>query len=151
VSDVAIAAGIKMWKGFILSGGLMYRVFRAFALSSILAVVSGCAICQEENRFLLTKLDRAAAGTVITNSTAAQVAAAPIAIPVAMTAGAIDFAILNPARAVVPAYRDTSKAVWEAPQGSDFRQAVLFFPKVVITPVVYAGAWTLRAFFTGID
>jgi hypothetical protein len=129
----------------------MHRIFRAFVVSSMLIAASGCAIWKAENRVLMTKLDRAAEGTVITNSTAARVAAAPIAIPVGVTAGAIDFAILNPARAVVPAYRDTSETVWEKPQGSDFRQAVLFLPKVALTPVVYTGAWTLRAFFTGVD
>ena len=42
---------------------------------------------------------------------------------------------------------NTSEIVWEDPEGSEFHQAMIFLPKVAVTPVVFAFVWTARAVF----
>lgn len=121
----------------------------AVMLALMGATLSGCAVMEEKNRVLLKGLDNAAAGSFLTETKTARVAAAPLAIPVGVGAAAVDMAILIPANQVVPSYRDTKQLVWENPEGSDFRQAVLFLPKVVATPLVYTGSWAMRSFFFG--
>ncbi len=111
------------------------------------AMVSGCAIANEKNRVLLNSLDSAVRDTAITNSTAGRIAAAPLAVPVGTVAGVLDMAVITPARAVSPAWSDTSEFLWEDPQGSDMRQMMLFVPKVVATPLVFIGDWSFRSVF----
>jgi hypothetical protein len=127
----------------------MRHICRGVTAVILLATVCGCTVFDRKNRVLLNSLDAAAAGTFLTETRTARVIAAPLALPVGFGAGAVDMLLYTPARQFVPAYHDTIKSVWENPEGSDFRQAVLFLPKVVMTPVVYAGTWTIRALFTG--
>ncbi len=127
------------------------RIFRGISAAIFLLTVCGCTVFDRKNRVLLNNLDNAAAGTFLTETKTARIIAAPLAVPVGCGAGAVDMFIYTPARQFVPSYRDTMQTVWENPEGSDFRQAVLFMPKVVITPLVYAGIWTVRALFTGDD
>lgn len=108
---------------------------------------TGCAIMDKNNRVLLNKLDETASNSFLTETKTARIAAAPLAIPVGIGAAVIDMAIITPSLQIVPSYKDTREWVWLDPQGSEFRQAVLFLPKVAITPLVYAGTWTMRSFF----
>jgi len=110
--------------------------------------VSGCAVMHRENRLLLNSLDSTMEGSAITVTTAGKVIAAPIAFPVGVTAGIIDMAVVTPARATVPAAKDTSSYLWENPQGSDLRQMMLLMPKVAATPVVFITDWAFRSVFT---
>jgi hypothetical protein len=112
------------------------------------STASGCAVTRPENRLLLNSLDKAAQGSVITRSTTAQALAAPVAFPVGVTAVLLDLAVVTPARAAVPAAKDTSAYLWENPQGSDLRQMMLLMPKVLATPVVFITDWTCRSVFT---
>ncbi|QEM68828.1 hypothetical protein FO488_12110 [Geobacter sp. FeAm09] len=118
----------------------------AFLFCSALA--SGCAIMNKDNRLVLNSLDEAMQGSAIIDSTAGKIAAAPVALPVGMAAGVIDMAVVTPARATVPAGKDTVEYLWENPQGSDLRQAMLFIPKVVATPVLFISDWAVRSIFT---
>lgn len=129
----------------------MMCIFRGIAVALLLLTVCGCTIFDRKNRVLLNTLDNAAEGTFLTKTRTARIIASPLAVPVGFGAGAFDMLIYTPARQFVPSYRDTMKNVWENPEGSDFRQAVLFLPKVAITPLVYTGIWTVRTLFTGDD
>jgi hypothetical protein len=109
---------------------------------------SACAVMNKENRIVLNSLDNAAEGSFVTGSTAAKVAAAPIALPVGITAGLIDMTLVTPGRATVPAAKDTDSYLWKNPQGSELRQTMLFMPKVVATPIVFISDWAFRSVFT---
>jgi hypothetical protein len=117
------------------------------ALLVCCAMAGGCAIADRNNRLVLNSLDNAMQDSAITNSTAARIAAAPLAIPVGTVAGVLDMAVVTPARAAGPAWKDTSEYLWEDPQGSDMRQMMLFVPKVVATPLVFTGDWAFRSAF----
>ncbi len=110
--------------------------------------MSGCAVTRSENRPVLNSLDNAVQGSAITSSTTGKVLAAPVAFPVGVTAGVIDMALVTPARAAVPAAKDTNSYLWKNPQGSDLRQMMLLIPKVIATPVVFATDWAFRSVFT---
>ena len=110
--------------------------------------MSGCAVTHRENRLVLNSLDKAVQDSAITGNTTAKVVAAPVAFPVGVAAGVIDMAVVTPARATVPAAKDTSSYLWENPQGSDLRQMMLLVPKVVATPVVFLTDWACRSVFT---
>src|SRR6185369_862944 len=110
--------------------------------------ISGCAVTQRENRLVLNSLDNAMQGSAITGSTTGKVIAAPIAFPVGVTAGIIDLAVVTPARASIPAAKDTSSYLWENPQGSDLRQMMLLVPKIAATPVVFITDRAFRSVFT---
>jgi hypothetical protein len=112
------------------------------------SALSGCAVLNRENRLTMNALDEAMEGSAITGSTTGKVMAAPIAFPVGVTAGVIDMALVTPARATVPAAKDTSSYLWENPQGSDLRQMMLLMPKVAATPIVFITDWAFRSVFT---
>lgn len=112
------------------------------------SAMSGCAVMNRENRPTLNSLDHAMEGSAITGSTTGKVIAAPIAFPLGVTAGIIDMVVVTPARASIPAAKDTSSYLWENPQGSDLRQMMLLMPKVAATPVVFVTDWAFRSVFT---
>lgn len=125
----------------------MRAFFGKLAVAFVAITLTGCAIMDKNNRVLLNKLDEAASNSFLTETKTARIVAAPLAIPIGIGAAVIDMAIITPSLQVVPTYRDTKEWVWVNPQGSEFRQAVLFLPKVALTPLVYAGTWTMRSFF----
>ena len=128
----------------------MFKSPMTFLMITLLccSAISGCAVLNRENRVVLNSLDKAVQGSAITGSTTGKVIAAPIAFPVGVTAGVIDMAVVTPARAAIPAAKDTSSYLWENPQGSDLRQMMLLMPKVAATPVVFVTDWAFRSVFT---
>jgi hypothetical protein len=110
--------------------------------------LSGCAVTCRENRLTLNSLDSAVQGSAITSTATAKVLAAPVALPVGVTALAMDMALVTPTRAAFPAARDTSSLLWENPQGSDLRQMMILLPKVAATTVVFTTDWAFRSVFT---
>lgn len=123
----------------------MTRLVVLIALTSgVMSACSGCAIFVDQaNRRTLNLLDE----KVRFESTTAKVAAAPVFIAVGLAAGLTDAVIVHPLVSIRPAYDDTSETVWENPQGSEFRQAMIFLPKVAATPLVFVGDWALRVLF----
>jgi len=128
----------------------MFKTRMTFLLVTLLCcgAINGCAVMNRENRLALNSLDSAVEGSAITSSTTGKVIVAPIAFPVGVTAGIIDMAVVTPARATIPAAKDTSSYLWENPQGSDLRQMMLLVPKVAATPVVFITDWAFRSVFT---
>jgi len=124
------------------------RMIFLMAMLLCTSAISGCAVTNRENRLVLNSLDDAVQGSAITSSTTGKVLAAPIAFPVGVTAGIIDMAVVTPARAAIPAAKDTNSYLWENPQGSDLRQMMLLMPKVAATPVVFITDWAFRSVFT---
>lgn len=122
------------------------RVLAALLLCC--ATLSGCAVTRTENRLTLNSLDNALEGSAITRTTTGKVLTAPLAFPAGVSALAIDMALVTPARAAIPAARDTSSYIWENPQGSDLRQMMILLPKVAATPVVFTTDWAIRSLFT---
>jgi hypothetical protein len=110
--------------------------------------IDGCAVTKRENRLVMNSLDEAMQGSAIIDSTTGKVLAAPIALPVGVMAGAIDMAVVTPARATVPAAEDTNTYLWKDPQGSELRQMMLLLPKAAATPVVFITDWAFRSVFT---
>lgn len=123
------------------------RLHACIILIVCCVLAGGCAISDAKNRLTLNALDRAVQDSIITNSVAGRIAAAPVAIPAGMIAGALDMTVVTPARAVGPAWKDTSACLWENPQGSDMRRMMLFVPKIVATPLLFAGDWAFRSMF----
>lgn len=127
----------------------MSRKHLTLLIATLLCVTtSGCAVTRSENRLVMNALDEAVQGSVITKSTTGKVLAAPVAFPVGLAAGVIDTALVTPARAAVPAAKDTNTYLWENPQGSDLRQMMLLLPKIVATPIVFTTDWVFRSAFT---
>ena len=118
----------------------------ALALTCAL-LTGGCAMTERENRLTLNALDEALEGSAITNSASGRIAAAPLAIPVGTMAGVVDMVVVTPARAVAPAWKDTNEMIWLNPRGSEMRQAMLFMPKVVATPLLFMGDWVGKSMF----
>ena len=124
------------------------RITLFLAVLLCFGTISGCAVTNRENRVVLNSLDHAAQGSALTSSTTGKVLAAPLAFPMGVTATAIDMALVTPARAALPAAKDTSSYLWDNPQGSDLRQMMMLVPKVVATPVVFMTDWAFRSAFT---
>ncbi len=120
--------------------------FLILAASVAVALSSGCAFVNKDNRRLLNKLDKKVADTFVTNSRAGRIASAPVAIPVGLAVLAVDVLVVQPAYSISPAAKDTYEALWQNPEGSDFRQAMTFIPKVVATPVLCVSDWLYRSF-----
>lgn len=108
-------------------------------MAAIVWSSAGCTIVEKDNRRTLNYLDK----HVKFESTGAKIAAAPIFIPVGLVAVITDAVIVNPAIALPKAYDDTLD-IWRNPEGSDFRQMMLFVPKVVVTPIFFVLDWGAR-------
>jgi len=122
----------------------MNKVIVMIALAAVmLSTCTGCAILDKDNRRTLNLLDE----NVQFESTGAKVAAAPLFIPVGLAAGLTDAVVVHPLASLPKAWENTSETVWENPKGSEFHQAMIFLPKVAVTPVVFTLIWTARAVF----
>ena len=113
------------------------------ALSLAFVLLSGCAIVRKENRRVLNTLD----DVVDIDRKVGRIAAAPIFVPVGVAAGLLDMVVVHPAASVPKAADDTADLLWKNPRGSDFHQMMLFFPKVVATPLVFSGSMLTRSLF----
>jgi hypothetical protein len=122
------------------------------ALAGVLS--QGCGVLMKENRVVLNALDRSVDNTWV--GTPAGVASTlPLTVPLG-TAGALaDIAVTLPVLAAPQAACDAYVDIWKDPQGSDFRQAILFLPKVVGSaayfPLDFAGSWLFRMRFDGCE
>ena len=109
----------------------------------IFYMTQGCAIVDKENRRTLNLLDDA----IQIESTAGKICAAPIFVPVGTVAGLLDMVVIHPVFSVPKAADDTLDLIWRDPKGSDFRQILIFVPKLIITPIYFSGDWVLRILF----
>ena len=116
-------------------------------LLAVMSAGSGCAILHEDNRRLLNMLDVAAADTVTTDTTVGKVIFAPLYIPVGIVAGVADAVLVNPAVAAPAAGRETYDLVWQEPSESNVESVLMFVPKVVASPIVFAGYWLFLTLF----
>ena len=115
---------------------------------SCIMMLGGCAIMKKDNRIMLNALDSTVKDSFVTSSTTTKIVSVPLIAPAAIGAGVLDMVLITPSRAIAPAVDDTHDILWENPQGSDVRQAMLFMPKAVATPIVFLGSWTARSLFT---
>ncbi|MEI1280453.1 hypothetical protein V6Z05_19125 [Leptospira venezuelensis] len=104
---------------------------------------SSCASFRKENRILTNYLDK----KVEPESTPAKIALAPIFIPVGLTSLVLDVFIIHPISVIPDAIDDTYKAVWKDPSGGVVFQAVVFLPKVVISPLFFLVTFLGRSGF----
>lgn len=118
---------------------------RIAAIMALLTTVllHGCAIFNDDNRRTLNKLDE----VIAPQSAPAQVALAPVAIPVASGALVVDAFVVNPAVALKPAASDTYELYWKPRDVEPLTKAMLFVPIVVLTPPTYVVSWFVHAFF----
>lgn len=118
------------------------------ALSAfVLCLCAGCAFMEEDNRRLLNTLDEQVENTVITNTTAGRIAAAPVFLPVGVVAFAVDTVVIQPVMAVPPAAEDTYDALWKPRDMTPFRKMLVFVPVVAATPIVFVSDWAVRSVF----
>ena len=73
-------------------------------LSLIALITSGCAVLDEDHRYVARTLDE----NLSPESTAAKVALAPVAVPVGFTALLIDGAVINPVWSLPEAFDDAT-------------------------------------------
>ncbi|HUU96202.1 MAG TPA: hypothetical protein VM487_10715 [Phycisphaerae bacterium] len=116
---------------------------RVVLVLPLMLLASGCAIAARPNRRTLNALDSA----VKPASTAGKIAAAPVFVPVGLTAVVADAVVVHPACSIPKAGSDTYTVLWKHPQGTPFRQAVVVPAKVVATPIVFLGDWCGRCIF----
>jgi len=109
----------------------------------VFLMAQGCAIVDKKNRRALNLLD----DVIQIESTAGKICAAPIIVPVGTGAGLLDMIVVHPIVSVPKAADDTLDLIWRDPQGSDFRQILIFVPKLIVTPFYFSGDWVLRVLF----
>lgn len=135
-----------MNKHRIIASGRRWRDWVTIAtLLAVVGPMTGCAINSHKNRRTLNKLD----DVVTPQSAGAQIALAPLAIPVASGALLVDASVVNPVVALEPAAEDTYDLYWKPRNREPLTQAMLFLPIVVLTPPTYVVSWFIHAFFYG--
>jgi hypothetical protein len=115
---------------------------RLVLLLVLLAPLTGCAIFNGDNRRTLSALDE----VVSPQSAAAQIALAPVAVPVASGALLVDAVVVNPVYAVRPAAQDTYELYWKPRDVEPLTRAMLFVPVVILTPPTFVASWLLHSF-----
>jgi hypothetical protein len=107
------------------------------------ALVSGCAVMEEDNRPLTKKLDE----TIRPESAGAKIAWSPVIVPVAASTLIVDACVVHPIQVIPDAAHDTYDVVWKDPSGTYVTQTFLFLPKAAVTPVVFTLDWLGRSLF----
>ncbi len=118
-----------------------HSLFALALIASLLAPMTGCAVFNDDNRRALNKLDE----SISPQSTGAQIALAPLAVPVATGAVLVDGLLINPAYAVKPAWDDTYELYWRPREVEPLTRAMLFIP-IVVLPPTYVGSWLIHSF-----
>lgn len=121
---------------------LVSSLMGVLLLVALLVPLHGCAVANDNNRRTLNKLDE----VIAPQSTGAQIALAPVAIPVASGALAVDAFLVNPAYAVKPAADDTYELYWKPRDVEPLTRAMLFIPIVVLTPPTFVTSWLIHSF-----
>lgn len=109
------------------------RLVCILCLSFFCLFASDCAVLQKKNRRVTNLLDDA----VDPKSAPAQVALAPIFIPVGLGSLVLDAFIVHPITVIPDALEDTYRLIWKDPSGGIVFQTVVFLPKVAISPIVF--------------
>ena len=120
---------------------------KKISILMLVLLLSGCSLFQKENRVSLNALDDLTADTPVAKNPWLRAGAVPVALPIGVTACVVDAVLITPAKALTPAWQDTSSFLWENPEGSDFRQMALLLPKTVATPVLFGTDWAMRSLF----
>lgn len=121
----------------------MHQFVNRITILLLVCLLSSCAVFFEKNRRLTNLVDE----NLTPDSQNAQVALVPVAIPVGLLSILTDMVLVHPISQFPEALSDTYEFFWENPEGGPVRQAFLFVPKVVLTPVFFAGDWILRSLF----
>ncbi|MFB5649472.1 hypothetical protein ACE5IS_02410 [Leptospira wolffii] len=107
------------------------RIFVALCLSFF--ILADCAVLQKKNRTITNYLDE----KVDPKSAPAQIALAPLFIPVGLVSLVLDAFVVHPISVIPDAVEDTYKVIWKDPSGGVVFQTVVFFPKLAITPIFF--------------
>ncbi|PNV74530.1 hypothetical protein [Leptospira inadai] len=95
--------------------------------------LSDCAVLERKNRALTNYLDE----KVTPESAPAQIALAPIIIPVGVLSLLLDAFVLHPISVIPDALEDTYKVIWKDPTGGVVFQTIVFLPKLAVSPVFF--------------
>ncbi|EQA45446.1 putative lipoprotein [Leptospira broomii serovar Hurstbridge str. 5399] len=95
--------------------------------------LSGCAVFEKKNRALTNYLDE----KITPESAPAQIALAPIFIPVGVLSLLLDAFVLHPISVIPDALEDTYKVIWKDPTGGVVFQTIVFLPKLAVSPVFF--------------
>jgi hypothetical protein len=108
---------------------------------TLLVVQSGCTLALKENRRLLNKTDT----WVQPESNFGRIASAPLCIPLATSALALDVALVHPAASIAPAAQDMQGIFWDTPD-DDWGDRMVMFPfRSVGTALLYPPDWIGRS------
>ncbi|PJZ67958.1 hypothetical protein EHQ27_18810 [Leptospira wolffii] len=107
------------------------RIFVVLCLSFF--ILADCAVLQKKNRTITNYLDE----KVDPKSAPAQIALAPLFIPVGLVSLVLDAFVVHPISVIPDAVEDTYKVIWKDPSGGVVFQTVVFFPKLAITPIFF--------------
>lgn len=105
--------------------------------------LSGCAVFDDPGQRTLRALDE----KISPESTATQIALAPVGIVVGNGALAVDAFVVNPAMGIGPAFDDTYDLLWKPRDLEPLQKAMLFGPVVVATPPAFVISWYVHSFF----
>jgi len=115
----------------------------ALLLGLLALAAGGCAFNDPANTPLLTALDKA----VKPETTWGQVSLGVVFVPVGAMCGVLDIAVVHPAHSVYLAGGRTWQDLWVAPDATFGERALLFVPKLALTPLVFAHRWLGYALF----
>jgi len=80
-------------------------------------------------------------------SPVAQIALAPVAIPVGFATLLADVVMIHPLSTIPDCAKDSNEHIWANPEGGVMRQVFLFPLKIVATPIFFLGDLILRSLF----
>ncbi len=115
----------------------------ALVLGLLALSAGGCAFNDPAKTPLLTALD----GVVKPETTWGKISLGVVFVPVGAVCGVLDVAVVHPAHAVYLAAGRTWRDLWVTPEATFGERALLFVPKVILTPLVFGGHWLGETMF----
>lgn len=115
----------------------------ALLMGLLALAASGCAFNNPANTPLLTALD----DVVKPETTWGKVSLGVVFVPVGAVCGVLDIAVIHPAHELYLASGRTWQDLWVTPDATFGERALLFVPKVLLTPFVFGGHWLGGALF----
>ena len=113
------------------------------ALFLVAVLLGGCAIFNPKNRRLTGLLDE----RIAPESVAAKVLLVPVVLPLGFVSLTGDLVLIHPISVVPDCLDDTVRIIWRNPSGGLAQQTFLFVPKVILSPILFAGDFLLRSLF----
>jgi len=109
----------------------------------ISGLIAGCAVVKKDNRRCLNGMDE----LISPDSTAVQIALAPVMVPTGTAALVVDMAIVHPACMIPEAAEDVYDLYWKPRDMNWLRKSLLFPILAAATPPTFIADWLYRSLF----